>query len=168
MHISKGDAFNKLLPLLVGSVFHVTNEHNWSNILTNRKLLIIPPRKQHLPTFGSNSYFQRQNCICLFDYRHFYEAKPQEHFHKCLPTLPLTENNPICILFLNQQHYDKLIPWTLWCENGIGTNVVPYVETGLRGDTPLSFFNEVLIVTVTEDKNGLAYQLKAARDHKRA
>ena len=161
-HISNGNAFNELLPLLVGRVFHVTKEQNWSYISTSGKLLPLPHVGQYVRTFGTKSYFQQQGCVCLFDYRNFYEAKPQEHYHKCLPTMPLTENKPIRVLFLNPGHYDELVSWSQWHENGTGRNVVPYVETGLMGDIPLNFFDEALIVTITENKESLAYKLKAA------
>ena len=160
-HISNGNAFNELLPLLVGKVFHVTKEQNWSHISASGKLMPIPHEGQYVRTFGTKSYFQQQGCVCLFDYRRFYEAKPQEHYHKCLPTMPLTEDNPIRVLFLNSDHYDELVSWSQWRENSIGRNVVPYVETGLRGDIPLNYFDEALIVTITENKNSLAYKLKA-------
>ncbi|MFZ2394942.1 MAG: hypothetical protein WAW09_01525 [Smithella sp.] len=161
-HIANGNAFDELLPLLVGKVFHVTKEQNWPNISASGKLLPLPPEGKHVRTFGTNSYFQQQGCICLFDYRSFYEAKPQKHFDKCLPTMPLTEDNPLRVLFLNPAYYNKLVSWSQWHENGISTNVVPYIEAGLRGEVPLSFFDEALIVTITEDKNSLAYQLREA------
>jgi hypothetical protein len=38
-HIVNGNAFDELLPLLEGKVFHVTREQNWPNILAIGKLL---------------------------------------------------------------------------------------------------------------------------------
>ena len=43
-HIANGNAFDELLPLLVGKVFHVTKEQNWPNISASGKLLPLPPR----------------------------------------------------------------------------------------------------------------------------
>ena len=161
-HISNGNAFDELLPLLAGKVFHVTKEKNWSQISASGELLPLPPEGQHVRSFGTKSYFRQQGCVCLFDYRSFYEAKPQEHYHKCLPTMPLTEESPIRILFLSPGHYEELVSWSQWHANGIGTNIVPYVEAGLKGEIPLDFFEEALIVTITENNNSLAHHLKAA------
>lgn len=157
-HIENGNAFDALLPLIVGKVFHVTKEQNWPNISASGKLLPLPPERERVRTFSTESYFQQQGCVCLFDYRSFYETKPQKHYEKCLPTMPLTEDNPIRVLFLAPIHYDKLVSSNQWYKNGIGTNVVPYIEAGLKGEVPLSFFDEALIVTITENNNSLAYQ----------
>ena len=161
-HIEKGNPFIELISLLDGKVFHVTTEKNWSQIETTQK--ILPNSKDAQRTFGSNSYFQHRNCVCLFDYRSFYEKKQQEHYHDCLPTSPLTEEEPIRILFLNPIYYDRLISWKEWEKDGIGkTNVLPYLESGFEGSIPLSYIKETLKVTITEDKNSFAYRMKKAQ-----
>ena len=164
-HIENGNAFNELLPLLAGKVFHVTKENNWLQIESSQIILPTPDIDKHERTFGTKSYFQQRNCVCLFDYRNFYEEKQQNHYYKCLPTKPLEDEHPIRILFLNQAYYNKLIPYKYseWKTNGIGTNVVPYVETGFEGGVPLNYIEEALKVTITEDKNSISYILKRTR-----
>lgn len=108
-HIANGNAFDELLPLLAGKVFHVMNEQNWPNVSVTGKLLPLPPEGKHVRAFGTKSYFQQQDCIRLFDYRSFYEARPQMHYYKCLPTTPLSEDNPIRVLFLNPRGCLRII-----------------------------------------------------------
>ncbi len=162
-HIASGRPFDQLLPFLNGRVFHVTKDQNWPQILASGTLLPMPPEGQYVTSFGSRSYFRERGCISLFDYRNFGEKKCQEHYWKCLPTTPLAEESPIRILFLNPNHYELLIPWADWKIDGVGKNVVPYVEVGIAGKVPLEYFGEVMLVTVTEDKNSLAYRLKLAQ-----
>lgn len=162
-NIASGSAFEELLPMLEGRVFHVTREKNWPQIVAAGKLLPEPEEDQYVSTFGSRSYFRQRGCISLFDYRDFRDESCQAHYHKCLPTAPLNDEDPIRILFLSPSHYDLLIPWVRWKIDGIGkANVVPYVEVGLAGEIPLTYFEEVMFVTITEDKSSFGYLLRSA------
>lgn len=161
-HITSGRVFDELLPLLEGRVFHVTKEENWPRIQAIGSLLAVPPEGQYVSSFGSKSYFRQRGCVSLFDYRNCQQDKFQEHYYNCLPTFPLTEECAIRILFLSPNRYDQLVSWEDWRKDGIGTNIVPYVEVGFEGEIPLDHIEEALIVTITEDRNSLAYRLKAA------
>ena len=163
-HIKSGEAFKELFPLIEGRVFHVTKDRNWLNIVVSGSLIPMPLTNRHVSSFRTRSYFREHSCVSLFDYRDVSNEKFKEHYGKCLPTLPLTEEDPIRILFLKPDYYNLLIPWNVWKTNGAGTNVVPYMEVGLEGVVPIEYFDEVMIVTITEDKNSLVYLLKSARN----
>lgn len=161
-----GNPLNKLMSELAGRVFHVTKEENWLKIYKSGE--IVPNLDGRLETsFGSskNSYFKNKGCVSVFDYRNIYQEKPQEHMHKCSPTLPLTPNSGIAILLFKPEIYLNLWSWEGWENENIRQMVVPYVEAGYFGSISLLLVDKVIIVTMSENKNSLTYLLQKALEN---
>jgi hypothetical protein len=164
--ISHNNAYEVIMPLLYGNVFHVTKDHNWSKIRFTGKLMPVPVEGEYESTFGSISYFRERGCVSLFDYRNYEEEGFERNFEKCHPLQPLNEDCPIKILFLSHDYYNLLIPWDVSKKDIKGNNIVPYVEVGVEGDVPLDYFYKVLSVSTVDDKEGFSYLLKQAERKK--
>lgn len=162
-HLECERPFDELLEDFLGEVFHVTKEQNWPNILSSNEVTPNPKEGEYDTTFGTTSYFRSKDCVCLFDYRNFYEESAQKFYGRCLPTSSLSDDCPIRIVFLRKNYYSDLISWREWEKDGAGTNVVPYIEAGFKGAIPLNYFYKSMVVTITEDKNSIAYILKKAQ-----
>ena len=161
IHIKHEDPFKALLPHLEGNIFHVSKKINWESIQGLNKL--IPNYDGKLTTsFGSKSFFGTKGYICLFDYRNVYSEKAQSNIHKCRPTSPLINGEEIVIFIMNEGLYNDVVDWKLWEKEGAGTNVVPHIEVGYKGEIGLNLVDKILIVSYEEDPNSLAYMMKLA------
>lgn len=152
--ISCDDAYNEVMPMLYGKVFHVTKENNWGNIREAGKLTPDPPKGKFEKTFGTNSYFRGIGCVSLFDYRKHTEGGFKDNYEKCLPLQPLNNECPIIILFLSQAYYKHLVPWDVSKNDLNGKNIVPHVEVGFKGDMLLDYFDEIFSITTDEQGGG--------------
>ncbi|MFC1491319.1 hypothetical protein ACFLQ0_01870 [Nitrospinota bacterium] len=161
MTISRREQLHdELWPLLIGRIFHVTRLNILDQILAAGAILANTDGKLPPGGFGSypNSYFRKRGCVSLFDLLNPPEKKIDEHIHKCSPFTPAYSGHNLAFLFLSQEEYPKLVPWSNWKEDkDYGDQIVPYVEAGYLGDIPISSIEEIWEVTVTfPDDNSVA------------
>ncbi|EAY5483660.1 hypothetical protein Q4893_004866, partial [Salmonella enterica subsp. enterica serovar Alachua] len=144
----KIDYSNDILPIVSGKVFHVTPTSNMPSIKETGALIPNSHLLYH-SEFGNtvNGFFRLKGCVSFFDYRCINTPHWEQHAYKCFPTQILNHNDSISILFLNENEYDKLIPWTIWKkEKAWSERVVPWVETGYKGNVPLINITQEIIV----------------------
>ena len=161
MHIDGEDPLAALMPHLEGRVFHVTKECYWTDVYASAE--ICPNIHGKLKTtFGrsTNSYFKNLGCVSVFDYRNIYEEEPQKHIKSCRPTLPLTADSGIAILFLSPNIYPELQSYEGWKKGNQSQMIVPHIEAGHSGPIPLSLVEKVTIVTISENANSMAARLE--------
>ncbi len=165
LHLHGREFHDRLLPLLVGRVFHVTRLSALEQVLAAGEIRLN--RDGQLPTlFGStNSFFRKRGCVSVFDYRSATAEQIEESIGKCSP-FPISEDE-LAFLFLSKVAQDCLVPWTMWkTEQAWSDKIVPYVEAGHPGAIPITSIDEVFRVTIdTPDTpaNRLVEVLNSAR-----
>ncbi|WP_156826409.1 hypothetical protein [Marinobacterium rhizophilum] len=162
------DAYSSIKPVLDGNIFHVTPLRNLDPILQAQE--IRPNSSGNLEgAFGSyiNSYARIRNRVSLFDFHNPPESKIEQHVRKCLPTRGASSDQPLAFLFLSENFWPQVIPYSREeFEANLGHQVVPYVEATYPGPIPLHAINKIFRITFAEDPNSLASLLKRA--HKNA
>lgn len=137
-----------ILPAVEGRVFHATSEDNMESIIQSGGL--IPNLDlEFTSSFGKipNGFFRKRGCVSFFDYRMYGTPQWDEHVYKCFPTQNLRQGETMCLLFLHEQFFADLIPWTTWQdEKARHDRVVPWVETGYKGKVQLECISELLFV----------------------
>ena len=160
-----GEEEEKLLPLLIGRVFHVTYLINLNGIMNSGE--IKPKIKGDLPTtfgFSSNSFFRKRGCISVFDYRFATNKQIDESLSKCSPFPGTSDGKELAYLFLSKGLYDRLILWTKWKEEqSWGQMIVPYVESGYPGSIPIGLIDEVYRINIHPSQSSLAKRFRRAR-----
>jgi hypothetical protein len=162
--INETELAERLLPLLEGRAFHVSELSNLPAILTAGA--IQPNTEGTLATtFGhsKNSYFRNRGCVSVFDLR---TPPPDENFlWRCSPFSPARDPQGLAIFILSSAACADLLPWTGWkVEQAWGEMIAPYVEAGYRGLLPLTLIDELLeVVVVADDPDPLIATLLEAR-----
>jgi hypothetical protein len=139
----------RLLPRLMGQVFHVTTRRAWASIQQDGSIKPNPDGERPF-TYPQSavSYFQKKGCVCLFDLRTATVEQVEEALPKYYFLNPFSDNRPV-FLILNQAGYGRLIPWSVSIpEEGCRAMVIPHVEAGYPSEIPLSLIESVLIVAV--------------------
>ena len=147
LYLDQKEAF---LRKVTGKVFHVTNSENMESIRLDGN---ISPNKNltYSSAFGhrENGYFRLRDCVSFFDYRNYGSELWNEFAYRCFPTLGVSRNNPITVLFLCPSQYSKLLPWVGWKrEEAWSEQIVPHIEAGYPGKVSLMHITESLVVTV--------------------
>lgn len=159
------DAYLKMKPMLDGNIFHVTPLYNLKPILQTQE--IRPNSSGNLEgAFGDycNSYARIRNRVSLFDFHNPSKLKIEEHIHKCLPTQRASSDRPLAFLFLSEDFWPKVMPYSkVEFEANLGQQVVPYVEASYAGSIPLQAINKIIKITFTEDPNAYVSALKRGR-----
>jgi hypothetical protein len=163
-----GEQEEKLLPLLIGRVFHVTNLNNLKPIVDSGE--IRPNINGDLSTtfgFSSNSFFRKRGCISVFDYRFATAEQIEESLRKCSPYPGASDGKEFAYLFLSECLHNRLIPWIKWKEEEAwGQMIVPYVEAGYPGPVSIGLIDEVFRVIIHPSQNPLVVALRQARRQK--
>lgn len=163
------EALRRLLPLLMGRVFHISRSEYLESIQRTGQIS-TNEHGQLASTFGAsrNSYFKNRGCVSVFDYRNPPEDKFEQFMGRCSPTAALTPECPIIVFFLSEATFTKLLPWTGWKIDGHPSEMIlPYLEAGYPGPIPLDKIDEVIRVTATEEPNSLVSVMKRARNNAR-
>lgn len=153
-----------LIALLRGRVFHVTRASYVPSIL--QAGFILPNADGVLPTtFGSsqNGFFRLRGCVSVFDYRNAPSEEIETFGSGCYPFQPAVPGGDgIAILTLSPETHERLLPWTLWHQEGAYKQmVVPHAEAGYPGPVAVSLISEVMYLSLTEDPDSLAAMFRA-------
>ncbi len=165
LHLHRDELDDRLLPRLVGRVFHVTSVISLDQILASGE---IRPNVdgQFTTTFGfsSNSFFRKRGCISIFDYRFASLKQIEESICKCSPFHVPRSDHKLAYMFLSANEHHRLIPWTKWKEEQAwGEMIVPYVEAGFPGSIPMPSIEEVLRVIIEYPPDPLIEALEKGR-----
>lgn len=140
-----------LLPKLRGHALHVTTPEGYAGIL--RDQFVGSNVNGQYPLSHSQSrvsYFRKRDCVSLVDLRSItdedlYWAIRKYYFLDIFP------NHKSVFLFLKQQCYGELIPWTVSKEDeGLSSMIVPYLEAGFKHSIPLDCIEKAILVEVVD------------------
>jgi hypothetical protein len=137
---------DRLLPTLMGSVFHITCRTSYQGILNvgaiqnnrdNRFAYSVPQ--------SVNSYGRKRGYVCLFDLRHV----PDEELDLALDKFYLLnphycDGNPIFLVLDEAFHADLI----LWKAGNICEMRIPHVESWYPGDIEIRKVRRVIDVRV--------------------
>jgi hypothetical protein len=153
LSVKNSDLAPVVLPLLIGTVFHVTSSAALMAIGGSGAIHSNHDRRFQF-TFpqSENNYGRQRGYVCLFDFREASEDAAREARRK-FNFLKPTSADPV-FLFLHPSKHARLIPWT---EAPVGAMVIPYVETWYPGDVPLSSLTYALVVTIEPDDADSAF-----------
>lgn len=148
----------KILPLLLDTVFHITSFWGYQGILKDR--LIKPNIGDQFPyTFpqSANSYGLKKGYVCLFDLRSQTDEIIQEALMKFYFLNPYHNKNISVYLILSPELYADLIDYTVAKrEVGYKEMWIPYVECWYPTDIPLERVEKIINVTVTSEANNFS------------
>lgn len=152
--VKHGDLRPVLLPLLRGTVFHVTSTTGFDAI--EQSGIISSNRHGELPfTFpqSSNSYGRNLGYVCLFDLRDVSDEIIADGLKKFYFLQP-TPADP-AFLFIAPTEAERIVPWTA---APIGAMAIPHVEAWYPSDLSLSALSHALVVTIEPDDVDSAYR----------
>jgi hypothetical protein len=154
LSVKSSDLEPVVLPLLLGTVFHVTSSPALIDVVSSGAIRSNHDRRFQF-TFpqSENNYGRQRGYVCLFDFREASENAAREARCK-FNFLKPTSADPV-FLFLTPSEYPRLIAWT---DAPAGAMVIPYVETWYPGDVPLSLLSGALVVTVEPDDVDSAFR----------
>ena len=164
LHLHRDELDDRLLPRLVGRVFHVTSLTSLDQILASGE--IRPNVDGQFPTtfgFSSNSFFRKRGCVSLFDYRFASAEQIDTSISKCSPFYMPRSDHKIAYLFLSADDHHRLILWTKWNEEQSSEMIVPYVEAGYPGCISITSIEEVLRVIIDYPPDPLIEALEKGR-----
>jgi len=145
---------DEILPLLRGSVFHVTSRKAYRGIVAAGAILNNEDNRFPF-TFrqSEDSFGRKRGCVCLFDLR----TISDEELFGCenqgldgvlskFPFLnpPACGNNPV-FLVLDSALYGELISWTAGNPHEVR---IPHVEAWYPGSIPLAGVQKIIDVRV--------------------
>lgn len=143
----------KVLPLLLDTVFHVTSLWGYQGILKDH--LVKPNIGNQFPyTFpqSANSYGLKKGYICLFDLRNQTDEIIQEALMKFYFLNPFRNKNKSVYLILSPESYADLIDYTVAKkEVGYKGMWIPYVECWYPTTIPLERIEKIINVTVSSE-----------------
>lgn len=164
LHLHRDEVRDKLLPLLLGRVFHVTCLDALDRMLADGEIRSNVDGDLQSPFGSTNSFFRKRGCISVFDYRSASAEQIDESIGKCSPfRLPFCDNK-LAFLFLSKVALNILIPWTRWKEEpALSDKIVPYVEAGHPGAISITSIEEVFQVTIDDPAGPLVEALERGR-----
>lgn len=161
--VSPADRKARLMPLLLGRVFHVTYLKYLDGIIERGGILgnadgLLPS------TFGAGyaGHHKLKNRVSLFDYATPTAAVIEDTIWRCSPWDRCSPSDSIAILFLDPAHHDRLVsPSESEAEGVHDKMIVPWVEAGYQDKVPWEAIEEVLLVrTDSEDlEDGPAHRV---------
>lgn len=144
-----------ILPRLIGTVFHVTSERAFGDILACGMISSNQDgRLQFTFPQSENNYGRQRGYVCLFDLRDVPGETVRDVLSVKFNFLKPTSADPV-FLFLDRSEYPHLVPWT---DAPVGTMVIPYVEAWYPRDVPVAALTHALAITVEEDDLDSAYR----------
>jgi hypothetical protein len=148
--LGREDLHDRLLPELMGRVFHVTTRAAFAKIIQTGAI-----EPNHDGSLGynyeqdANSYFRRRGCVSVVDLR----AVAAEDLELGLSryyflNLSFVSNRPT-FLIISPSCHQRLISWYGWkSERAHSETVVPYIEAGFPGSIATRLAEEALLVDV--------------------
>lgn len=131
---------------LIGKVFHVTPLENFPSIQEKGLTPNTELKVKSEFTNTATGFFRLRGCVSFFDYRNYGSKTWKEHAYKCRPTQVLDRTNAIAVLFLSEDLFDGLVPWTKWKEEeAYSQQVVPHIEIGHKGIVSMTHISKVII-----------------------
>jgi hypothetical protein len=165
INLHESELREKLLPRLLGRVFHATLASSWDSIQASGAILLNDGKLTS--PFGSgasaNSFFRHRGCVSVFDYRSMSPEQLEDSIRKCSVFQTHMLGPELAILFLAPFDYGVLIPWTKWKEEQARNVIVPYVEAGYPGNIPITSIEEVLLVKVEIQERPIAHAIMENR-----
>jgi hypothetical protein len=105
-----------------------------------------------------------KNYISLFDYHNPSVDEIEQAEKKCWPTMKLTKENSLVILFLSQKIWSKVLPY---CKRNFEENlnqmIVPYIEAGYPEPISMKQISKIWILSTNDDEDSFVEALKAGR-----
>lgn len=163
--LNKQTAYSYIKDRLVGEIFHVTSKVNFDSIVADGE---IRPNtnNQYAGAFGNHldSYCRVANYISLFDYHNPSVVQIENSEKNCLPTMCLTKENSLVVLFLSHKIWAKVLPYRRKnFEKNIGQMIVPHIEAGYPEPISLKNVSKILILSTNDDEDSLVKALRAER-----
>lgn len=140
----------EILPLLKGTVFHVTSFRAYQRIFSDRMLKPnIGSQFQYTFPQSEKSYGVKRGYVCLFDLRNKTDEVIKDALMKFYFLNPFHNQNKPIFLILSPTLHLKLIDYTVAKrEVGYGEMYIPYVECWYPGSIPLEDIDKIIEVTV--------------------
>ena len=103
LSLKASECDERLLPLLLGRVFHVTSQHAFAEILASGQIHPNVNGTYTSPFGSSNSYFRKRGCVGLFDYRAATPEQIEASISKCSPYPACECDGRLAFLFLSER-----------------------------------------------------------------
>lgn len=148
--LSAGKLRSELLPVLRGSVFHVTTPEGFQSICEDGAIHHNRDGS-HPSTYpqSENSFFRNQGCVSVWDLRTATDAEVERGIRNYNFLNPSWADNAPVFLILKPSIHGGLVPWTEYTRGKPEKNiVVPHIEAGHPGDLPLRSVGRALLVEV--------------------
>jgi hypothetical protein len=129
---------------LMGKVFHATTIEALDKIKNSGFIAPNLDNEFDSPFGRYNGYFKNKGCVSFFDYRP--NEQLENYIHKCFPTQIFEKSAGLVILELSSNRYPHLVNWENWKKEGSGFQIVPYVETAIKGIVNLSDISDIRII----------------------
>jgi hypothetical protein len=142
---------SSLLPILHGTVFHVTNRTGFDGII--RDGLVRHNHEGNFPySFpqSTRSYAKARSYVSLFDLRTVSDDQIDRALDDFYFLSPFRGKNTI-FLFISESLYPALIPWTRARDEDAWKEMfIPHVEAFHPGDIPISHISRVLSANIRQ------------------
>lgn len=144
------DLNKKLLPLLVGKVFHVTAKSSLESILKDG---VIKSNKDGVFAYSfpqsDKSYGIKRGYICLFDLRKANKEQIEDALCKYYFLNPPRFDNLPCFLIISSKIYKELIDTSIAkADVGFKEMWIPYVGCWYPCDLKIEYIDEIIEVNV--------------------
>lgn len=142
--LHKSDLNDKIVPLLVQKVFHVTPYDSFTKIMEDG---FIKAGAEVGCKWYENSFNRKNGYVSLFDFR----DKDRSVIDDALRKLSLSDfGKRIAVLILSEQQYPDLVTYEDVREKvSLKEKLVPYVESWYPKAISLESIEEIIIVTTT-------------------
>ena len=150
LRINHSELQKRVLPLLIGRVFHVTSANAFSSILLDRT---IKTNETGMYPFSygqsENSFFRKRGCVSVCDLRNISDAEINTALMKYNFLNPCFGKDANIYLFIKSDCHNLLVSWKKWHDEKAYTEmVVPHIEAGYPGDVDLNLIEMALHVKV--------------------
>lgn len=154
VHLPETQSREIFMHLVKGKVFHMTTAVTAQKIVESGEILANTHGERSGPYGGTNSYFRSKHCVSLFDYRATDFPDWEFYSTQCYPLQGMTEARPYAVFMLSPSAYHRLIPWTLWKDEGSTLRIVAHIEIGYPDRIPLSEIDAMVTIHRPDAKDG--------------
>ena len=140
----------RLLPKLIGRVFHLTTLQGYAGILQDG--FIGSNKNGRYPATCSQSgvsYFRQKGCVSLVDLRNTSEEDLEAGLRKYYFLNKFSSNKSV-FLVLKPECCSDIIPSSDSKEEGVGAMIVPEFEAGFKDAAPIDSIEGAIFVEVDE------------------
>lgn len=151
--VRKADLKDRILPKLVGSVFHVTSASGFDGIAQTG--LVFANQDGSLgDTYPQSAigYGRNRGYVCLFDLRETDPSRVDRALEDFYFLDPFSDRRDPVFLFMRSEEYVRLIPWE--CAKDSREMFIWHVEAWYPGDMPVATLDHVLRLKIERPPDG--------------